>query len=386
MKYRKFVSITIVFTLTTIISSTFYASASRTEENSGASRIVEATGDVELKPRSQDFRPTGIGEVLGDGERLRLGEGAIVKVICNTGRSWIVPPGTTSLVTDGCPGTPPITRTATLSRPGGNNPQLPYVISPRLTYLLTDKPTLKWNEVEGATSYTVRIEREIGEIRELLWQKTVTLTEIDYPENEQPLKWGRRYLVTVEASNGASSRNDAGGNLGFEVVRKTVIERVKETKTSIENNSQGEDRAIALAGLYEDEKLIKNAIDTLQEMAVQDSEYPLIYLMLGEFYGLSGLNVQAEANYETALQLLLTSQHPYSLAKTQAKLAEVKLILGKKDEAQQLLNQAKAGYEASAASQEVDEIEERLNELEIQNENEQSVPPNGILTPTDLLE
>ncbi|MEQ9549164.1 MAG: hypothetical protein RIM23_06055 [Coleofasciculus sp. G3-WIS-01] len=300
-----------------------------------ASRVVikNPNGRVELKPRGEtNFRPIRFGEEVGRGDELRVGRGAEVELICgDTGNLMpLYYSGKTESVTEHCPGSRRIIRTGFNSnRPGGNNPQIPYVISPRMTYLLTDKPTLQWNEVEGAASYTVGIEDENGE---LLWQRTVTSTEIDYPEDEPPLEWGRRYLVTVEASNGASSRNDAGGHLGFEVLDPESIKRVQDQVTTINQNSAVEERSMNIAYLYKKENLLLNAIETLEKSVAQGSQAPLSYMLLGDVYGLSGLNLHAEASYEMAIELLNASQDQYGLNEVQDKLEEIKQMLDNSNE------------------------------------------------------
>jgi hypothetical protein len=329
MKHTKLFIGAFVISFTTAIITMPAAVASRIE-------IKNPNGRVELKPRGEtNFRPIRFGEEVGRGDELRVGKEAEVELICgNNGNSvTLYYSGNTESVQVHCPGSRPIIRTGfNNNRPGGNNPQIPYVISPRMTYLLTDKPTLKWNEVEGATSYTVRIDVEIGENRKLLWQKMVTSTEIDYPEDERPLKWGRKYLVTVEASNGASSRNDAGGHLGFEVLDPESIKRVQDQVTTINQNSAGEKRSIVIADLYREENLIINAIETLEKSVAQESKNPLIYMMLGDVYGLSGLNLQAEASYEMAIELLNASHDQYGLNQVQDKLEKIKQMLDNSNE------------------------------------------------------
>ncbi|MEQ8382398.1 MAG: tetratricopeptide repeat protein [Coleofasciculus sp. A1-SPW-01] len=344
-----------------------------------ASYIREPIGLVELKPKGKNnFEPIGMGERVGSGDRLRLGRGAEVELVCSNGNSVrLYYSGKTESVQEHCPGSPPIIRTGFNNNiSGGNNPHLPYVISPRMTYLLTEKPTLRWNEVEGVTSYTVRVETED---RELLWQTTVSSTAVDYPGNAPSLEWGEKYLVVVEASNGASSRSDLGANLGFEILEEYSIQRIQEAERSITQNSTGDDRAISLADLYQREYLITNAIKTLKEKADQGSPNALIYMRLGDLYRLSGLNLLAEVSYEMAIQLLSAAQQQYSLAETQARLANVKLLLGKEDEAERLLEQAIAGYRAIAANEKANAIEERLPVQPIEPN-----PPEGILTPIDV--
>jgi hypothetical protein len=54
----------------------------------------------------------------------------------------------------------------------------------------------------------------------------------------------------------------------------------------------------------------------------------------------------------------------YGLARTQAELAAIKRLLGKKNEAEQLADQAKLGYQKLGNSQGISQIEDRMQTAE----------------------
>ena len=82
---------------------------------------------------------------------------------------------------------------------------IPYIISPRRTYLLKDRPSFRWNRVEGATHYIVsllEIDEAAGTFRKL-WSQSTPETAIDYPADVPSLTPEAEYLLMVETDTGA---------------------------------------------------------------------------------------------------------------------------------------------------------------------------------------
>ena len=59
---------------------------------------------------------------------------------------------------------------------GGSDPLILYLISPRKTELLAEKPVLRWNAVPNATGYRVRLRSPAG----VIWEEKVSGTEVVY--------------------------------------------------------------------------------------------------------------------------------------------------------------------------------------------------------------
>ena len=308
-----------------------------------AQEIIECRGQVFLKRGSSDYRLTGVGERLQLGDRLYPQSGAMAKVLCENSDIWRVPVGIPSGINSGCPiWIASLVKGETRYRPGGNNPQIPYILYPRMTYLFDDQPTFRWNKVEGATNYTVRLLRR-GRLK---WETEVSSTEVIYPNDAPPLNRGVKYLVTVEADNGSSSLQDDGGILGFELLREYKIPNIESevAKISQLEDRTEEKRTLTLAKFYRRENLNSKAIATLEELVEQGSETPLVFRTLGELYTEAGLNLLAEARYERASELFASTSDRYALTATQDSLARVKLMLGKEQEARELSAQVIVAY------------------------------------------
>lgn len=287
-----------------------------------AQQIIESSGQVLLKRGSSDYRLTGAGQELEPGDSLFPQRGSVAKVLCDASNSWSiwrVPVGIPSSVNSGCPKRSGNLRGRTRYRPGGSNPQIPYILHPRMTYLLQDRPTLRWNAVPGATSYTVRLLGPGG----LEWEQEVSSTEIVYSGG--PLKRGVKYLLTVEADNGSCSLEDNGGDLGFEILREYKVPKIETEVAKISGlkDRTEEETTLTLAELYRRENLNTDAIATLEAMIEQGSQTALVFRRLGDLYAATGLNLLAEKNYQRASELFASTSDQYALTATKDSLAKV---------------------------------------------------------------
>lgn len=336
-----------------------------------AHRLIEADGVVELQRGNAPWRRVYTGTKLKDGDLLKPAPGVKATVRCSNENStlWSVIPGLLVGVRNGCGDSKTINPRSLDHLPGGNDPNVPYIVSPRNTFLLNDKPTFRWNSVSEATKYLVRVERQDA----LVWQTEVrsNRNEVVYG-GEQPLEPGVTYVVTVEADNGTSSLDDEGvkngeaDKLGFVLLDTEEVQRVQEAvQKTIQSNLTDTDeaKALALAILYQEKQLRVDAIQTLKPLVAQGNKTAFVYQMLGDIYADKGLNLLAEAWYEKAIALATASENLDILTETKKNLAMVKMMLGKAADADQLLQQAQAKYEQLRDAESADQVAEELERL-----------------------
>ncbi|MEM7579894.1 MAG: hypothetical protein AAF316_08570 [Cyanobacteria bacterium P01_A01_bin.80] len=106
----------------------------------------------------------------------------------------------------------------------GDEPEL-RIVSPKME-ITSNKPTIKWCAVEGATSYDVYVEQTSGA---KLWDKihskedpqpkNTNLLDLPYPSDEFPLKTGVRYVVRIQARNNKKTIGFA--NEKFKLISKS---------------------------------------------------------------------------------------------------------------------------------------------------------------------
>jgi hypothetical protein len=349
-------------------------------------RIVQADGVVLLKrSNSSSYHRTSVGTQLYPQDILKPANGAKVVVRCNPTRRWLVPAGIPSTVNSGCPGGragqgEPISLRGggLVNIPGGSDPAIPYIITPRRTWLLTSQPVIQWNAIPGANSYKVRVKGEGVD-----WQTQTIKNEIVYP-GEPPLQPGATYLVIVEANTGQSSQQEVakpveeGRTLpfyedgrvaawGFSVLPE---EDAKEVNASIKRITTfefwelpEETKTLAVADLYINNDLYAEAIAALEALVKQDSKAPGVYQLLGDVYSHTGLNLLAEARYLQAIELAKAAQDPEAEALARTGLAKVYTTTGNLEAATSQFQQAQAKYESLGDEQKASDIERNLSEL-----------------------
>lgn len=204
---------------------------------------------------------------------------------------------------------------------GFDDPLIPYVISPRRTLLLTDKPVLRWNPADGATSYTVTIVSEEG----IVWeQEGVRETQIVYP-GVPPLKPGVEYKLIVLADTGRSSEEEDGPGRTFQLLGAGDAEYVRQAVELLQQQSLSEeDKALLQAHLYMGYYLRAEAIEVLEKVASSGSQRPDVYRLLGDLYLQVGVTPLAEKNYQEAIKLYEAAGDAQRAGELRQKLEELK--------------------------------------------------------------
>jgi hypothetical protein len=297
-----------------------------------SARIEAFSGKVELQREGQTRRPLKpekYGNPFHLGDLLIFAKGASVELVCpaqgnqlkhetfkspesgvERGFRQLCPSFVSGLVKD--PPPPGLL--------GGITADVPYIISPRHTLLLSDRPTLQWNAVPGATHYTVRLMGEKG----IVWEQTkVQTTTIRY-NGQPPLGAGQRYSLMVTAHPGKSSILDGTVGVDFIILRQPEAEAIQAELEAIKQVGLSEAMtALKLADVYADYTLPNQvlesyglsktdfksyhlttaAIDTLQSLIKDGQESPEIYRMLGDMYWQSGLALLARDAYLRSIDL-----------------------------------------------------------------------------------
>ena len=243
-----------------------------------------------------------------------------------------------------------------------NSAPIPYIISPRRTQLVNNKPILQWNPVAGATSYKLSL-RENG--AKFNWEMTVSDTEAVYP-GEPALKPGVSYKLIVVANTGASSENAvAEGDTEFSLLDEGEVERVKSEVRAIgQQVPNAASQKLAIAQVYRSANLNAEAIETLESLLAAGVETAPIYRMLGEMYqGRSQLMPQAEIYYKKAINAA-KSDDIEELTDARYGLAQVYSSMRNYSEAIQYLKLSKEGYQSLGDLPMVEKIEKQLQDAQ----------------------
>lgn len=256
---------------------------------------------------------------------------------------------------------------------GGIDDRVPYIITPRNTFQINDKFDIRWNPVEGAAEYTVRLwlwKDANGGRQEVVWQTTTPGVSVAY-EGDPALPPESFYSVEVITDQGVSSNLDPGCAIsGFAVLfpeMKAQLESDLEAITSpllIEEDPllTEEELALATAEVYLNYRMPDYAIATLADQ-LTDTPTPTLHLALGDLYSFSGLNHLAIEHYTQALDLATAAGDNLWQAIALEGLGEIQVTLNRVDLALPQLQRAEVRYELADDELKATQLEQRLQFL-----------------------
>jgi hypothetical protein len=297
-------------TLTFVFLFTCGLSTVSLSQNVPVHAILEVKGKVVVNNKNWKKPQTAfVGLSLNSDDTLDIPARASVKIYCSDLSIWTVKPGKYK-VSQGCPSGKtvillPNSNNKTL-RPVGKTEaalaKLPYVITPRETDIINDRPQISWNAVPGVVNYTVKIETD-----GFSWTTQTNQNKIIY-SGDRPLQPETRYWVTVTTDQGLSSQQETevGFNVSDEQTKKTVLEAVEKIQKQPLSPTEKE---LILAYLYRGYGLYSDAINILEKPVNQGSGEITFYQLLGDTYLDIGLPQLARNIYQKGLELAIKTQN-----------------------------------------------------------------------------
>ncbi|MEQ8970743.1 MAG: tetratricopeptide repeat protein [Coleofasciculus sp. C1-SOL-03] len=324
-------------------------------------QILQITGDVQIQRSGRRIEPQ-IGTDIYPEDQLFIANASEVILQCADLSSQTLSPGNNRL--NPCPAATEQTECSpgTYKCPHRGdiawNNRIPYIITPRRTAILTDKPLLRWNGIPEAHHYTVTLEGDGIE-----WTTQVRDTQITYP-GEPPLQPGGDYMLIIEADTGESSLDEPPlpGGLNFSRLDEQQAQQIQTQANRITQQPWNQTaKALALATLYSKHSLHTKAIATLDSLIADGVESAAIYRKIGDryFYHLI-LPAQAKPYYTKAIELSHTNDIE---EKTHAQyhLGRIETALGNPNQAKHWFSLALQGYQTLGYSEQIQELEHQLN-------------------------
>lgn len=244
------------------------------------------------------------GKLICQGESLNATPGARITLLCFRNRRILsVPSDRVALM---CAPQVQNSRTCpALQRPNCSRTkgpedvaQAPELLQPRASILLRDRPLLSWQEVEGATGYTVEVKGEGVNF----FIRTAS-TQLAYPQTEPAMQRGNAYRIVVAAYQnenllGVSQAvaNVLPAEQGSRMA--AVVAQIRKLKLP-----EDEMAYLDLDAVYMSEGLLDEAIAVLEARVKAGSQNPGVYRVLGDRYGQAGDLVRAKDNYQVASRL-----------------------------------------------------------------------------------
>ncbi len=325
------------------------------------------SGQIDLKRFGRgNFQKTQAPLKLYSEDLLRSSQPEKVRILC-FGHKFSAPISQEEIaVKEACISQPKPTNDGRIRlnprHPKATDPNIPYIISPRKTALLTNRPTLRWNAVAGTTFYEVKL---IGPGVD--WKIKTDKTSITY-SGENDLQSGEaKYTLIVTTDKGVSSQSDLSRSDGisFSVLSEDKIKEVNEAVEDLENKGlTPEMQGLALAYFYQEEDLKAEAIKVLEELSKQKTTEPEVYRTLGELYETIFLNSWAKEQYEEAWELIKNQPNQWEKkAVIQEGLGETNWGQGNLEKALEWFQIAQSNYDRSDLEEKSQKVETRMQEL-----------------------
>jgi hypothetical protein len=263
--------------------------------------LVESSGRLTRKrPGWQEALPLSFGAILDRDDLLEVSAGGEGLVACADLSVSALAPGYRGGLP--CPvGEPKMVREGSFvlgpRRSVAADPSIPYVLSPRHTYLLSGQPLLRWRASgPDTTTYTVRVWGS-----GLTWEAEATATEMRYPADAPVLQPGVSYHLSVTDSAGRSSEEEKTAlDLSFVLLSTEQAAAVEALVTQVSGLGLSQRAANLLAcQIYDGHDLRADAIRLLEEMAPRQ-DAPGLHRRLGSLYLEVGLYTEAASAYGLA--------------------------------------------------------------------------------------
>jgi hypothetical protein len=263
--------------------------------------LVEVTGDLTHKrPGWKEYLPLSFGTRLDRGDLLKAAPDAEGLVVCADLSLAPVPAGYQGGLP--CPRTKPIIRRGEsyMIGPQRERPltvSIPYILSPRHTFIQTPYPLLRWHPSTAETiTYTVRVWGG-----DLDWWTETTAAELRYPDDAPPLAPKTPYYLTVvDAERRSSEEEQTTLDVSFSLLPTEELEAVRAMVAQARTLGLDE-RATQLLEMeiYAAHGLRAGGIAGLEELAAQENA-PAIQQRLGDLYLEVGLYAEAREAYGRA--------------------------------------------------------------------------------------
>jgi hypothetical protein len=266
--------------------------------------LVQVEGEVWLRRVGwSDFLPAGFGVAVEPGDLLRVTEGSVAAVFCGDESLWEASPKPLPAdeVEHSAPcqtGRPPRPWPDVAALRGEEDGHVPYVVHPRDTALLSDRPRLRWHPLPGVDTYTVTVIGDDGQDRSPV---QVTGEGTDWPTDWPPLEHGATYVLIVEGEGQRSDEgNETHAGLGFWMLPTGEAEEVQTQAARLRARPLSPAAVDMLtAALYVGRGLRAEAVELLEGLSARDAS-STVWLALGQIHLETGLALEAEEAFGEA--------------------------------------------------------------------------------------
>ena len=311
--------------------------------------LVQADGAVWLRRAGwSGFQPAGFGVQVEPGDMLRVTQGGSAAIFCGPQSQWAENPR--PLPADGAEhgvpcqaGRPPRPMADVAALRGEKEGDIPYVLSPRDSALLTDRPSLRWFALPGVDSYSVSVVSDDGKTRPAA---PAGGGELAWPASWPPLEPGATYVLVVSGGGRSSDEgNREHAGLAFWLLDAREAEQVRAQEGELRGRPLSPAALdLLLAELYRGHGLRAEAAWLLEQTTTREPA-TVPWLNRGQLCLETGLPAQAEEAFQQALESARAAGDLEMQAQALVGWGLARRLLGDEAAARSHLQAAQALYE-----------------------------------------
>ncbi|MBI1297404.1 hypothetical protein GC175_20885 [bacterium] len=277
-----------------------------TAQDQGIHVLIDVQGKVtRTRPGWTQELPLSLATMLSRADLLRADTDATGVVVCADLKTVAPIPGG-YLGAAPCPQTAPLVTLrgdAVVVRPLRQTPEvlavIPYVLAPRRSFIVDDRPLLRWHDSTPGAIYSVRVWGDT-----LNWETTTTATELRFPDDAPSLQPGTPYYVAVTDGNGRTSEEEKDASaldLSFVLMGDAEIADVNSLLSQVSGLAINDlAKALLISEIYHARSLRTDAIAQLQGITPAIMS-PAVQQRLADLYLAVGLYLEAEQAFNDAV-------------------------------------------------------------------------------------
>ena len=328
-------------------------------ESEGLSLVSEVRGNVSVQRNGRKAQRAQVGDRLKVSDKLSLSKGGAAKVLCDNASIWKPNTVGTFTIAKGCQTKGrTVLRSANQDRiptRSGNDPTIPFVISPRNTKVIDPQQLLRWNPVTGAKGYRVSVTGP-----DVKWETTVNQSQTLFMG--VALNPRMRYRVTVTAENAASSQSETG--IGFGILDSETVQQVKSDISALQRQELSEEaQVLAIAHLERSNELYGSAIDRLEMWLARGNKSAAVSQLAGDLNRQVGLPGLARDHYVVGLEMMRRDGNLAGQAEVLNSLGQVDRDSDRLKDAIGWLEEAQKRYRQLGDGERVQQLEKELIDL-----------------------
>jgi hypothetical protein len=284
--------------------------------------VLDVAGKATLQRSDGPAQVLQTMDLLRPGDRLKVADGAVRLVLLNDGHGERLPAKAEVTVGDqGCQPAEAVERlprklsAAQLKRLRGlaqsNRAGVGVLRSPESdavpavtplfgSMVVSERPTLTWPAVSGATGYEVRLVSGQGKEERLEWKATTTESRLRYPDGQPPLPAGvvRYWEVRAQLPGG---KEQVAVRSKFNLATETERASLRKLERLVDS-SDAADWLLAAAS-YEAYFAYDEALRLYEKLAQRHPEAAHVHTALASYYARAGQKEKSEASRQRAKQL-----------------------------------------------------------------------------------